>query len=655
MPVVIFRILGMVLALVMALCFGCSNAKDAAPYARHGVIDLSKIDMSKSDPVRLDGEWEFYWKKLLTPDDFHGSPLPAAVPTYQTLPAAWNDVRLKSEKLGGEGYATFRLRILPAPGKHELALHLVDVYSAYRLWANGRLLVTSGKVGMSEAEEAPNESVQMLRLTSDGQPIELVLQVSNHHYREGGIVSSIELGPADKLESAQHRQWGLALFCIGSLLIMGIYHISLYCFRRKDTAPLYFGCYCLLWMLYILTSNSSGWVILLFIEKLPAHFPQRLDLFSFIISVPVGYCFFRKLYPEEFNQRLQQVMLVAAALFVISGLLFSSMTFTTIIPAYYLFSMLMILYCFARLYRAVVKEREGAVFILMGFLVLGGVGINDMLCDMQLINSVYLLHVGMFIFILFQAVALSLRFSKAFTKVEQLSGELSVKNLDLQEEIAERTRLEREIVNVSEDERRRISHDLHDGLCQQLTGARLNFTVLERKLTDADRQQPEMTQLSSLLEESINHAYDLSRGLWPVEQDPHGVSPSLEELTLRLSESSGIAIEFRQERRCEMCTNTDAIQLYRIAQEAITNAVKHARASRIIVTLNCQENNTLSLKVLDNGIGKSAAAKTKGGLGMGIMFHRARIIGGRLTVSDAEGGGTMVECIVPCEADSAEV
>lgn len=647
----IFRIPGMVLALVMALCFGCGSTKDAAPNARQGVIDLSEIDMSKSAPVRLDGEWEFYWKQLLTPEDFHGTPL-RAVPAYLSLPAAWNDIGLNAEKLRGEGgYATFRLRILPGRGKQELALRLDDVYSAYRLWANGNLLVTSGKVGKSEADETPNASVQLLRLTGDDRPIELVLQVSNYHYREGGVVSSIELGGADRLESAQHRQWGVALFCIGSLLIMGIYHISLYYFRRKDAAPFYFGCYCLLWMLYILTSNSSGWVILLFIEKLPLQFTHRIDLFSFIISVPVGYCFFRKLYPDEFSSTLLKVISVVSALFIILGLALSTMTFTTIIPAYYLFSMLMILYCLTMLYRAMAKGREGAAFILLGFLVLGLVGINDMLCDMQLINSVYLLHIGMFVFILFQAVALSLRFSKAFTEVELLSGELSVKNLALEEEIAERTRLELEIVNISEDERRRISHDLHDGLCQQLTGARLHCSVMERKLMAAEMQSPELTQLSSLLEKSVNMAYDLSRGLWPVELDPQGVGPSLEELTRRLSYSSGIAIEFSQDRSCAMCTNAGAVQLYRIAQEAITNAVKHAQASSIVVDLNCQNRSGLTLTVHDNGIGRSAALRTEGGLGMSIMSHRAGIIGATLTVSDAEGGGTVVTCIAPCETE----
>jgi len=642
--------LTVVLFLLLTI-WGSGAVADAALLARQGVIDLSMVDLQRSGPVRLDGEWEFYWNQLLTPSDFHGARVSVS-PALLTLPAAWNNVDVNGKKTGGAGYATFRLKILPGATSGELALHLDDVYSAYRLWVNGQLLVASGRVGTDRGGEIPHQSTQLIRLTTTGQSLEVVMQVSNHHYREGGIVSPIEFGPAEMLEAEQHRQWGVALFCVGSLLIMGIYHIVLYCFRRKDAAPVYFGCYCLLWMIYILTSNSSGWVGQLFVESLPIVLAHRIDLLSFVVSVPVGYCFFCTLYPDEFSLRLQQVVIAMAAIFTALGVVLPQMTFTTVIPAYYLFSMVMIFYCLARLYRAMRHGREGAVFILLGFLVLGLVGINDMLCDLQLINSVYLLHIGMFVFILFQAVALSLRFSKAFATVECMSEELVDMNSSLEEEMAERNRLEREIVNVSEEERRQISHNLHDGLCQQLTGARLRCSVLERKITKSGGEgASELAQLSSLLEESVNQAYDLSRGLWPVEQGPQGLGPSLEELAHRIVQSSRIAVQFHHENRCNKCHNANLTQLYRIAQEAITNAVKHARPQQIEVALACQTGESVTLTVRDDGIGRSAAVKkTSGGMGLSIMSHRARMIGGSLMITDAEPTGTLVTCTFPCNS-----
>lgn len=230
-----------------------------------------------------------------------------------------------------------------------------------------------------------------------------------------------------------------------------------------------------------------------------------------------------------------------------------------------------------------------------------------------------------------------------------LADRITIMRREKEAEMLERNRLEHAIVHISEDERRRISHDLHDGLCQQLTAARLRFSVLKRKQPASAEVQPELTTIATLLDDAVNHAYSLSRGLWPVELDPIAAIPSLQELARRLAESSGIPIEFSRKQRCENCTSRHVIQLHRIAQEAITNALKHAQAGMIQVGFDCCGNGIV-LEVRDNGIGRSAEAQSPGGLGTGIMHHRARIIDGDLQILDGEGGGTAVVCRVACDA-----
>jgi len=220
--------------------------------------------------------------------------------------------------------------------------------------------------------------------------------------------------------------------------------------------------------------------------------------------------------------------------------------------------------------------------------------------------------------------------------------------------VAERLRLEREIVQVSEEERRRVSHDLHDGLCQLLTGARLRFSVLMRKWPKDAEGVPELAQLASLLEASVDNAYNLSRGLWPKENDSKDVFTSLEGLARRSAQVSGIPVDFRQQRPCAACTNPHVTQLHNIAQEAITNALKHARPTRITVSLDCLSRSTVTLTVRDDGIGRAAAKTTKGGMGMRIMAHRARMLGGAFRIENAEDQGTLVICSVPCEGHFKE-
>lgn len=636
------------LVAALLLLSGCSGSDVHTPVARRGVIDLSDNgEPLLASSVRLDGEWAFYWNRLLTPADFHG-PHPPAVSGYLRLPGAWNGARVDGRTLGGKGYATFRLRIVNGAQSGDLSLYLGSVASAYRLWVNGALAAQSGIIGKSATTEIPEQSVRLVRMPA-GRSLELVLQVSNYHYRNGGVLAPVELGSQKRLESEQLRKWGVALFCIGAMVVMGLYHLALYFFRRRNVATLFFGIYCLLWAGYLFTSDSGDWAINLLIQQIPVPLLNRIDLLCFVVSLPVGYCFFRSLYPGEFSALLGRAAWLMAGLFTLLGLGLSTLAFTSIIPVYYLYAAVMILYSLVGLFLAVRRNREGARFILIGFLVLGGAGVNDMLCDMQVIRSVNLVQIGLFVFILFQAFALALRFSRAFSSVERLSSELASKNLALTEEMTERSRLAREIVNVSEEERRRISHELHDGLCQQLTGAKLHFSVLRRKLADVVEQLPEWRQLSTLLEEMVDQAYILSRGLWPVEHDPRGISPSLTELTRRLGETSGIAVELRESRGCTLCGNAGVNQLYRIAQEAITNAVRHADADRIVVVFDCAGRKTIALSISDNGIGRERAPRGEGGLGMQIMAHRARILGGRLTVADVPEGGTVVSCVVRCE------
>lgn len=304
-----------------------------------------------------------------------------------------------------------RLQIIPGPGKPDLALRLFDVASAYQLWLNGRPFAANGVVGRNAAAEIPNPSILLPRFHQEGSPIELVLQVSNYHYRQGGVISAIQLGPQGLIEAGHLRKWGIALFFVGSLLVMGVYHLVLFGFRRTNRAPLYFGIYCLLWMGNFLASDSSEWAIRLFLPQIPMPLLDRLNLSCFFLSVPVGYLFFRALYPEEFSTLILRFSQALAAGFVLLALFASTLALTTALPVYYLSSILLILYCLSMLHRARRKGREGATFLLAGgFFILGLVGVNDMLFDLEVIRSIYLIHVGMLVFILFQAFALSRRF-----------------------------------------------------------------------------------------------------------------------------------------------------------------------------------------------------------------------------------------------------
>lgn len=221
----------------------------------------------------------------------------------------------------------------------------------------------------------------------------------------------------------------------------------------------------------------------------------------------------------------------------------------------------------------------------------------------------------------------------------------------LEHETAMRRDLEKEILRVAEDERRRLGAELHDGVCQHLTAVQLHCAALENRLAAQNLPEAGATgHVRSMVEASIGMAYDVAKGLCPVDLDPDSLISALQRLARRAQNAAGVACEFRSDGPVAVSDPQNAQHLYRIAQEAVGNAVKHARCRRIQVELLGLAD-SLTLRIRDDGIGnRSAGETTVGGMGVRLMAHRADIMGGTLTIEHPTGGGTVVTCRVPDEA-----
>jgi PAS domain S-box-containing protein len=215
------------------------------------------------------------------------------------------------------------------------------------------------------------------------------------------------------------------------------------------------------------------------------------------------------------------------------------------------------------------------------------------------------------------------------------------------EDITERKRLEQEVLAVSEREQTRLGQDLHDGLCQHLIGAAFAANSL---VEDAAAQtRPEVArlqQLARLLDDVITQARQVARGLYPVKLETEGLSAALQELAARVTDQSGVPCVFAAPAPVAVADHTTAIHLYRIAQEAVNNACKHARASRITLGLAAQDG-CLRLTITDDGTGVPDRSDAAAGMGLHIMNYRAQMIGGVLTVERQPAGGTIICCSAP--------
>ncbi len=216
-------------------------------------------------------------------------------------------------------------------------------------------------------------------------------------------------------------------------------------------------------------------------------------------------------------------------------------------------------------------------------------------------------------------------------------------------DLTERRHLEAQVLEISEQERRRMGRELHDGICQRLAA----LTLLSQSLEDRLRREkhPAAAKINRCREEIvsiINETRRLARGLCPVVLEAEGLVAALEALASSTDLPGRHQCGFVCLRPIQVEDATAATHLYRIAQEAVNNALKHSRAKTVALFL-AHDGRALLLKIRDNGVGFDAGAKTDG-MGLTIMKYRARMLGGTVTVEPTPGGGATVVCCVPLPA-----
>lgn len=215
----------------------------------------------------------------------------------------------------------------------------------------------------------------------------------------------------------------------------------------------------------------------------------------------------------------------------------------------------------------------------------------------------------------------------------------------------ERQRLEKEILEISNREQQRIGQDLHDGLGQQLTGIELMSQVLARKLKTKNNPEAERAaSIASMVRDTITQARSLAVGLSPVSLEDSGLMNALQQLSASLRDVFKVSCQFSCDPPVLISDTSVATHLYRIAQEATHNAVKHGHAKHITIKLT-RTDASLSLTVQDDGVGIPPAVDQSRGMGLRIMNYRAGMIGGALTIKRNEDQGTTVQCTIKSSYD----
>ncbi len=211
-------------------------------------------------------------------------------------------------------------------------------------------------------------------------------------------------------------------------------------------------------------------------------------------------------------------------------------------------------------------------------------------------------------------------------------------------DISARKNLERQIAEISDREQRHLGEDLHDGLCQHLVSVAFAARKLAGKLAEQSLHEAEdATQIAELLGESIAQARAVARGLYLVPREAGGLRSALEEFVMQVRARHRMPCHFVEHVSVPIEGEMVVTNLFRIAQEAVTNAIKHARASRIAVTLSADPEE-IRLTIEDDGTGFQPDSQPTHGMGLHLMNYRARMMGAALRIERRSAGGTTVSC-----------
>jgi len=411
----------------------------------------------------LEGEWEFYWKQLLGPEDFT-NPAISTRKMFIHVPGTWGNTPVSPEvkssrkptnplnreqdriyrsspytgqEIGKNGFATYRLILRGLPEDRDLALYVPLIFMASKVWVNGRLVSSVGMVGKNSFTEIPGWTQRVIPLPHKDN-IEVIMNVSDFTFQSGGMRTAPAVGPRGMVKRYMLQSIFITIFIAGALFIMGAYHLILFFFRRKDLTPLFFGIFSLILAIYTMVGTDDHILSSIF-PHIPWHTLYMSAFLTYYIAIPLFVAFLRSLYPFEFPSWLLPVSVTVSTAFAISLFLLSPSVNGSFIRVFDIITKLTGMYLVYILIKASRNKREGALLLLLGGTVLYVTLVHDVLYDFEFVRSGNLIPFGVLTFMVFQTAMLSMRFARAFARVERQERALERSNIDLEKRVRDRT------------------------------------------------------------------------------------------------------------------------------------------------------------------------------------------------------------------------
>ncbi|MFK7773798.1 MAG: adenylate/guanylate cyclase domain-containing protein [Saprospiraceae bacterium] len=405
---------------LLLIFIGCGSKNDVDqnyPTASKGVIDFTNWDFEKNGNVLLDGEWEFYWNELLTPEDFEKTNL---TPDWIQVPKPWNNhLDENQESLPAHGFATYRLKIITSSKQKKLSIRLIEIRDAYNLWIEGDLVIEHGKVGKSKANTVAQSNSNLTTFEFEDGQTEIIIQVSNFRSSKAGFIrKSMLLGTESNIQRVRSKSIGIVLFLIGCYLIIGISHLYFYQMRRNTKGALYFSILCFLSMIRVMT---TGDMFLIYWTNIPTEVSSKLAYLSVYMIVLLFLKYLSVLFPREISGLAIKINTWGCV--ILSGYILCapnefSHYATPVFQGLLLLGSTYLLYA---LFQVLIKRRKGGLVLTIGMLIVILTSWHDTFYEVKGTSEGFLFPFGILFFMLLQAFFLTRLFARSIDKTRKIS------------------------------------------------------------------------------------------------------------------------------------------------------------------------------------------------------------------------------------------
>ncbi len=403
----------LILLQITVLSFGQVSVSD-------GIIDLKGKTLN-TEVLNLKGTWEFYNNHLYTPSDFKNKIISS--PEYLHVPGLWN--KIKKDK-NGIGYGTYRLRLLHIKKDKLYGININRIQSSYKIWINNKLLKESGIVGKNKETSKPEWSSSDIIFKADSDTAEIVLQVSNFYHKKGGIENPIMFANIETITEYENNRISWNIILLGIFMIMAAYHFAAFLFRRNDKSNLYFS---LTLIFSALFSATVGEILLMnLIPSLNWEILIKTNYISNYLRVLFFSLFIYYAFPKDFNKLFFKILTGTVSALIIFILATPAIIYTQTLIVFLVITGIVLIYLLTGQIKAIIRKRPGAIYSFIGVLVLLGTAVNDILKELQIIETVSLTIFGIFIFIILHSYLITLQNTFSYRTIKRITKNIKIRS-----------------------------------------------------------------------------------------------------------------------------------------------------------------------------------------------------------------------------------